>query len=88
MQSTEKLSQTPLTRQERLLVWMRRKKLTNADIARRLEVGNATVRAWFEAESIPQWRHDALVALGIPAELLPPGQNIAPGPKRKPPFPV
>lgn len=83
MQSTEKLAQMNLNRQELLLIWMRRQKLTYSDIARSLNVGIGTVRAWFVAETIPQWRHEALVKFGVPVELLPQSVNIAPGPKKK-----
>ena len=82
MQSTEKLAQIDLNRQELLLIWMRRNSLSYSDIAKAMEVSPSTVRAWFEAESIPTWRHEQLVKFGIPAELLPSGINIAPGPRR------
>lgn len=81
MQSTEKLAQMNLTRQELLLIWLRRKGLKYSDIARSLDVSVSTVRAWFEAESIPEWRHNSLVRYGVPVDLLPPAVNIPPGPR-------
>lgn len=70
------------TRQEALLIWLRRRGLQQRDIARRLGIGQNTVSRWLAADTIPSWRHRQLVSLGIPAELLPAPLDIAPGPKR------
>ena len=82
MQSTKNLARIDITRQELLLLWMRRNGLTYSTIAQALEVSASTVRAWFEAETIPSWRHESLVKFGIPVNLLPPAVNIAPGPRK------
>lgn len=72
-----------LTRQDMLSIWLKRQGKTQADIARALKVGEVSVSRWMRADRIPQWRHEALVKFGIPAELLPEPVNIAPGPKKK-----
>lgn len=72
-----------LTRQERLLIWLRRANITNAQIAAALNVGAIAVTRWFRADSIPSWRHRQLVTFGIPADLLPPAVDKAPGRARK-----
>mgnify|MGYP000152257866 CR=1 FL=1 len=68
-----------LTRQERLLIWLRRANLNNAQIAEALNVSAIAISRWFRAESISSWRHRQLVDFGIPAELLPPAVDKAPG---------
>lgn len=78
----QEITLTTLTRQERLLIWLRRANITNAQIAAALNVGAIAVSRWFRAKTIPTWRHRQLVKFGIPAELLPPAADIAPGPKR------
>lgn len=67
-----------------LAIWLKRNHLTQADVARALEVGEITVSRWLRAASIPVRRHEQLVKLGIPAEFLPEPLDITPGPKRKP----
>ena len=41
-----------LTRQERLLIWLRRANLNNAQIAEALNVSAIAISRWFRAESI------------------------------------
>lgn len=65
-----------------LCIWLKRNGISQADIARALEVGKGSVGRWVRAERISEKRHEALVGLGIPAELLPRPLDIAPGPKR------
>lgn len=82
MQSAINIASTDLTRQERLLIWLRRAGITNVDIARKIGVSSSmSVTRWFNAESIPTRRHRQLVDFGIPAELLPPALDITPGPR-------
>lgn len=71
------------TRQEALLIWLRRRGLQQCDIARRLGIGQNTVSRWLNADTIPSWRHRQLLSLGIPEGLLPAPVDIAPGPKRR-----
>lgn len=68
-----------LTRQECLSIWLRREGVSVADIAKSLDVKPMSVSRWFRAERISSWRHRQLVECGIPAELLPPPVDIAPG---------
>lgn len=83
MSSIKDITQIDFTRQDKLLIWLKRHGRTQADIARALEVGDVSVSRWMKAETIPSKRHEQLVKLGIPAELLPPPLDIVPGPKRK-----
>jgi len=76
------IPQGDLTRQEQLLVWMRRAGLTYAAVAKSIGVGIMSVRRWLNADYISTWRHQQLVGLGIPATLLPPIKDVAPGPRR------
>lgn len=66
-----------------LLVWLKKNGIRQIDIARALNVGGNAVLRWMRAETIPVRRHEQLVKLGIPADLLPPPLDITPGPKRK-----
>lgn len=83
MPISSNLTQSDLTRQERLMIWLRRAGITKMQIARTLGVQPVAIARWFEAKSIPTWRHNQLVQFGIPAELLPPAVDRAPGPKPK-----
>ena len=71
-----------LTRQARLLAWIKQEGITQARIAQALETSEQSVSRWMRAESIPSWRHRQLLEFGIPAELLPPAVDICPGPKK------
>lgn len=79
----KELPQLDLTRQDMLLIWLKRQGKTQADIARALEVGKVSVSRWMRAETIPVRRHEQLVQLGIPENLLPAPLDITPGPKRR-----
>lgn len=82
MPSVKNLSLTDLTRQERLVIWLRRAGISNAALARALGTGQATICRWINhADSLPSWRHRQLTEFGIPAELLPPAMDIPGGPK-------
>ncbi len=71
-----------LTRKERMSIWLKRNNMDYASIADAIGEKYSTVAHWFIAETIPLCRHRRLEALGIPAELLPPGVNRRRG--RKP----
>lgn len=79
----KELPQLDITRQDMLSIWLKKNGRTQADIARALEVGEVSVSRWMRAASIPEKRHEQLVKLGIPAELLPAPLDITPGPKKK-----
>lgn len=81
MQSVELVTQTDLTRQERLKVWLWRNNLPQAAIARKLGVAKATVGYWIRAEHLPTERVAMLRELGIPAELLPEARDLPSGPR-------
>lgn len=71
------------TRQESLLLWLKRNCIQQGDIASALNIGKNTVSRWLRAETIPSWRYQQLLDFGIPQELLPKPLDIAPGPKRR-----
>lgn len=71
------------TRQESLVLWLKRNGIQQGDIAASLNIGKNTVSRWLRSETIPTWRHQQLLDFGIPAELLPAPVDIAPGPKRR-----
>ena len=79
----ELLSRIEPTRQELLLLWLKRNGIQQGDIAKALHTGKNTVSRWLRADTIPTWRHRQLLDYGIPAELLPAPVDIAPGPKRR-----
>lgn len=82
MQPALDVTPIELTRQERLLIWMRREGMSASGIARKLDVQVMTVVRWLRAERLPSWRHRQLVGCGIPAGLLPPPVDVAPGRQR------
>ncbi len=79
----KEITQIEFTRQDMLQAWIRKSDITQTEIARALEVRETTVSRWVRAETISTRRHEQLVKLGIPAELLPKPLDITPGPKKK-----
>lgn len=75
------LTQSDLTRQERLSIWMRRAGITKMQVAEKIGVQPIAVTRWFRAETIPTWRYWQLVEFGIPPDLLPDALDKAPGPR-------
>ncbi len=82
MQSMKTVSQNDLTRQERLIIWMRREGHTNTSVARALGVTLSSITRWIAADSISTWRHRQLMDFGFPEDLLPAARDLTPGPKR------
>ena len=62
---------TDLTRQEALSIWLRRAKLTPTKIAELFGVNRSAVYGWLESETIPPYRRQQFIDLGVPAEYLP-----------------
>lgn len=81
MRSTIPLTQDDLTRQERLAIWLRRKGVSQAAIARTIGVKPMAVKRWFDAERLPSWRVRQLLEFGIPEALLPRAEDVASGPR-------
>ncbi len=69
------------TRQEALRLHLVRVKLSFREIGRRINVSGSAIAKLCDQETMPVHRHAELMALGIPAELLPAPLNIKPGPK-------
>jgi hypothetical protein len=72
---------TELTRVEKLNVALGRAKVTVSNLAHTLGVTDNTIRRLLYGETIPPVRHQQLVSIGIPPELLPRPEYITPGPK-------
>lgn len=70
-----------LTRLERLIIWMRRNKTSFSAIGESLGITRMSAGRLCKAERIPRERHKALARLGIPADLLPPAEDVKRGPK-------
>lgn len=61
-----------MSRKEMLRRWMHEWNLTYSDFAKRLGVSVSGAFHLLNRESIPRERHAALLALGVPEDLLPP----------------
>ena len=66
------------SREEHLLIWLRRKRLSYAEIGRQLGVTRMSALRLCKAQCINATRHEQLCALGIPIELLPERDNEKP----------
>lgn len=78
MHSIELVTYPPVTRQERLKLWLWKTGLSQADIARKLSVAKASVGYWIRAERLPAERVAQLRGFGIPEELLPKAKDVSP----------
>lgn len=79
--SIELVTYPPVTRQERLKLWLWKTGISQADIARKLEVSKASVGYWIRREQLSAERVAQLREFGIPEELLPEAKDIPGGPK-------
>lgn len=77
------ITETALTRQELLLLWIRRNGLKQVELARHVGVTPITLSRWLRSDRLPSWRVAQLRQAGIPEELLPLAQDIRPGPRSK-----
>jgi len=71
MNTLTQITQAELTKQEKLLIWMRRAGKNNANLAKFAKVAPITAGRWLRAESLPWYRVQILHDFGIPEELLP-----------------
>ena len=75
-------TQSPPTRQDLLQLHIYEHGPAVAKIAGQLDITRGGVyRLLYQADHIPPHRHKAFVAMGIPAELLPPAKFVPTGPK-------
>lgn len=79
MNINEDISHTELTRQERLHLWFRRSGLSQAAVARRLDISAVAFGRWLRAERLPVRNVAMLREIGVPENLLPLAQDIRPG---------
>lgn len=85
MQSHSAVNLTPPNRQEQLLLWMRRTGQTFKAWGSLVGVSGHALSKLVGQETMPVRRHEQLVCLGVPVELLPLPLDIKPGPKPKAP---
>lgn len=64
-------TETKLTRQEALFLWMRRTGLTQRELCEKLNLSTCTVSKYLNGEEIPRIYHSKLVELGLPVQYLP-----------------
>jgi hypothetical protein len=69
------------SREERLLIWLRRKGLSYAALGKMLGVTRMSALRMCKAEHISSVRHDQLRHIGLPTELLPEVEDIPRGRK-------
>lgn len=81
MQSPSTANLTPPTRQERLHLWMRRLGHTYKAWGRTVGVSGHALSKLCGQETMPVRRHEQLMELGVPRELLPSPFDQKPGPK-------
>ncbi len=85
MKITTDTNLTILNRQEALDLWKKRAGLSFAEMGRRIGVTGENVSKLCAKETMPPHRHQQLLDLGVPIELLPKPLYCPPGPKPKPP---
>lgn len=69
------------TKQERLLLWMRRNRRSYRGLGRDIDLSGVQVANLCGQDTMPTEHHAQLVALGVPADLLPKPLDVKPGPK-------
>ena len=75
-----------ISREERLLIWLRRNELSYAALGKKLGISTMSALRLCKAKRISSMRHDQLCELGIPEALLPKKEDSPKGrkPKKKP----
>lgn len=71
------------SREERLLIWLRRRGLSYAALAKMLDITRMSALRLCKAKQISSIRHTQLSDLGLPIELLPEVQDKPRGRKRR-----
>jgi len=77
---------TDLSRDEKLWIFLNRSGLTFKAIGGKLDMTGTAAAKLCRGDTMPTRRHAELVALGIPADLLPRPEDIKPGPKPRRPL--
>lgn len=81
MKSLIPVTQSELTRQERLLIWQRRTGRTALELSLFAKVTKITASRWMRADSLPWYRVQVMRDFGIPEELLPESEGEYRGPQ-------
>lgn len=69
------------TRQELLRIWLARNATGFKQIGERIDISGTGLAKICDQETMPTRRHAELIAMGVPAGLLPEPLDIKPGPK-------
>jgi lambda repressor-like predicted transcriptional regulator len=72
-----------LSKEEKREIWLRRKGITQAMLAKVAGVSPSSLSYLLQQPTMPSARHAALVAFGVPEELLPEPLDRKSGPKPK-----
>ena len=83
MNIKEDISHMEPTRQERLHLWFRRCGLSQAAVARRLDISAVAFGRWLRADRLPVRNVAMLREIGVPENLLPLAQDIRPGRRKR-----
>ena len=68
-----------LTREEKLLVWMKRNQESFVTIAKKMHLTRRSIDYLLTSETISPIRHAQLIKIGLPESLLPPPVYKKPG---------
>ena len=68
-----------LTREEKLLVWMKRNQESFVNIAKKMHLTRRSIVYLLTSETISPIRHAQLIKIGLPESLLPPPVYKKPG---------
>lgn len=74
---------TELSSKEKMFRWMRENGQTYTNLSAQMGITSCGLGRLFKGQTIPTRRHRQLVALGVPAEVLPQPLDIPTGPKPK-----
>ena len=83
MQLVSNVTQLPLTRQERLSLFLRRNGLSIAKIANEMDISRSGLSKLLLADMAPPERVNQLIKIGFPEDLLPEPVVRRPGRKSK-----
>lgn len=81
---TQKTNIDELTIHERRQIWLKRNQCTLSMLAKAAGVSVSVLSRTLRSPTMPTARHGALVAFGVPSELLPEPVDKKPGPKPVP----
>jgi transcriptional regulator with XRE-family HTH domain len=72
-----------LSKEEKRDIWMHRNRVTQSILAKVAGVSKCTISYFLRQPTMPSIRHAALIAFGVPCELLPEPLDRKTGPKTR-----